>query len=123
MRDEIIFKMRLSSNDLERFKIFLENHSDDLTLTTKRKRNLSILLDEENANDTNNDYRVFFSNFSRIDGFPILNVEKIISDFTVKELIRSGQLIDFEIKDEDYFELEQIIALEDNYNAEHWGIN
>ena len=109
---DIIIKIRMSSRDLRRFKTFIESYTGDLSLALKRKRKLAMLLGE--SDDYTHGYKVVFNSFSRIDGYPYFNFKNLPHDRTVDELLKNGELIDFEFKNMNEVEFELIEPMNDS---------
>lgn len=112
----ILIKTRISDRDLERFKLYIENHTGDLSIGLRRKRKLALLLDENYSKRTH-EHKVTFISFSRIDGYPFFSFDKLPSDMVLKDLIKNGEVIDFQFKDRDEVEFELVRPLEDNRAA------
>lgn len=108
--ETLLFKVRMSRDDLERFKSFIEVYTGDLSLGIKRKRKLDMLLDN---NSNSYQYKVELGNFSRIDGFPFFVINKSVGDYVINQLIKDGELIDFEFEDLDEVEFELIQSTKD----------
>lgn len=107
----IAIKIRMSYYDLERFKYHIENSNLDLLISTKRKINLALLLGKDYYDNVQS-HKINFNHFSRIDGLPIFVFEKIPVNSYLKDLIKNGELINF--NNEDEIEIELIKTLEDN---------
>ena len=111
---DILIKIRMSGRDLELFKDYIENYSGDLAIGLKRKRNLALLLDE-NYSKIIHEHEVTFMSYSRIDGYPYLSFKKLPNDTMLKDLIKNGEVINFQFKDLDDVELELVKPMEDNF--------
>ena len=96
----------MSDGDLKRFRIYVEESDDDLSLGIKRERKLDMLIDNTDGKDY--EYKVIFGGFSRIDGFPLLRLQNILSDLKISNLLKDGEVIDFEFRESGELELEII---------------
>lgn len=101
--NNIFFKIEMSSRDLINFTDYIQfnEYGDNMFIIDIRKRNLDIILDENNRDVYS--HKLSFNNFSKIDNFPIMEIDNDVEIGIIK--FKNFEIINFIFKDTDEINL------------------